>query len=106
MMTLFHSPDLLLAEVVHAPGHLPGEAQDVLPGDLVLSHQPLILVHITWSQENTVTRDQFKRYVLSDDEAICALLLCMKLLSDPYWANSMISKMGPGNRFIEVSIFY
>ena len=39
--------DLLLAEVVHAPGHLPGEAQDVLLGDLVLGHHPLVQVHIT-----------------------------------------------------------
>ena len=59
LLYIINTPDLLLAEVLHAPGHLPGEAQDVLPGDLVLSHQPLVLVHITWSQENTVTRAQF-----------------------------------------------
>ena len=103
--------DLLLAEVVHAPGHLPGEAQDILLGDLVLSHQSLVQVHITLDTYNeSQGACQFKRYKLSDDEAICARLLCMKLLREPYWANSMISKMGPGNkhfnRFIKVSVFY
>ena len=44
--------DLLLAEVVHAPGHLPGEAQDVLLGDLVLGHHPLVQVHITLDTYN------------------------------------------------------
>ena len=44
--------DLLLAEVVHAPRHLPGEAQDVFLGDLVLSHHPLVQVHITLDTYN------------------------------------------------------
>ena len=54
--------------------------------------------------------DTISILILADEEAICSLLLCMKLLREPYWANSMISKMGPGNkhfnRFIEVSILY
>ena len=33
---------LLLAEVVHAPGHLPGEAEDVLPAHLELRDQTLV----------------------------------------------------------------
>ena len=54
--------------------------------------------------------NHFTLLILADEEAICSLLLCMKLRREPYWANSMISKIGPGNkhfnRFIEVSILY
>ena len=50
--------DLLLAEVVHAPRHLPGEAQDVLPSDLVLGHQALVQVEVTWKCQHTVTWTQ------------------------------------------------
>ena len=107
LLYVISTPDLLLAEVVHAPGHLPGEAQDVLPSDLVLGNQALVHVEVTWQYKHN-DMDTILSLILADEEDICALLLCMKLLRELYWANSMISKMGPRNkyfdRFIEVSI--